>query len=144
MRIRHSVIVSSPGLLPMSYTVSELAGELRVPDRTLRDWLDAGAPHQRDFSSQRCSRYVQREPGDDQRGGGRHGKGFAEWVQRQRKPKRERKLDNGSAYCLRCKKAVKLTEPRTRHIKAKLYLITGLCPQCGATINRGARNGKKD
>ena len=128
MRIRHSVIVSSPGLLPMSYTVSELAGELRVPDRTLRDWLDAGAPHQRD---ERNHIWI-------------NGKGFAEWVQRQRKPKRERKLDNGSAYCLRCKKAVKLTEPRTRHIKAKLYLITGLCPQCGATINRGARNGKND
>ena len=128
MRIRHSVIVSSPGLLPMLYTVSELARELRVPDRTLRDWLDAGAPHHRNEHNHIWINGTQ----------------FAEWVRRQRKPQRELKLDNESAYCLRCKEAVKLTEPRKRHIKAKLYIITGLCPQCGATINRGARNGKND
>jgi hypothetical protein len=40
----HSVIVKAPGILPMLYTVSELAQELRTPERALQDWLAAGAP----------------------------------------------------------------------------------------------------
>ena len=40
----HSVIVRAPILLPMLYTIPELAQELRTPERTLRDWLAAGAP----------------------------------------------------------------------------------------------------
>ncbi len=32
----------------MLYTVSEIAAALAVPERTLRDWLEAGAPHDRE------------------------------------------------------------------------------------------------
>ena len=32
----------------MLYTVSEMAAALGVPERTLRDWLEAGAPHDRE------------------------------------------------------------------------------------------------
>ena len=48
IHIPRAVIVRAPGLLPMLYSVSELAGELNIPDRTLRDWLAAGAHHERD------------------------------------------------------------------------------------------------
>ena len=44
-----SVIVKSPRLLPMLYTARELAIQQRVPERTLRDWLNMGAPHKRDY-----------------------------------------------------------------------------------------------
>jgi hypothetical protein len=45
-KIPHSVIVKASGLLPMLYTVSELAMELDIPGRTLRNWLANGAPRQ--------------------------------------------------------------------------------------------------
>lgn len=32
----------------MHYKVSELAAAIDIPERTLRDWLVAGAPHFRD------------------------------------------------------------------------------------------------
>ena len=44
----HQVIVRAPGLLPMLYKVRELADDLGIPERTLRDWLKNGAPHHRD------------------------------------------------------------------------------------------------
>lgn len=125
MKLPHAVVVKAPGLLPMLYTVRELAEELGLPDRTLRDWLDAGAPYHRD--------------------GRRHiwinGISFKEWVQAQRKPERAGKLQDGQAYCLRCKASVELVAPEQRTIKGKLVHIKGACPQCGCAINRGARNG---
>lgn len=48
IKLPHSVIVRSPGLLPVLYTVRELAEEIVIPERTLRDWLIHGAPHTRD------------------------------------------------------------------------------------------------
>ena len=48
IKFPHSVIAKTPYILPMKYKVSELAEELRIPDRTLRDWLKRGAPHERD------------------------------------------------------------------------------------------------
>jgi hypothetical protein len=39
-RLSHTVIVRAPGLLPMLYTPSELERELRIPARTVREWLD--------------------------------------------------------------------------------------------------------
>jgi len=47
-RLPHQVIVQAPGLLPMLYTLREISTELGVPESTLRDWLDAGAPHHQD------------------------------------------------------------------------------------------------
>jgi hypothetical protein len=40
----HIVLVRAPGLLPMQNKVKELAEELGVPSRTLRDWLNHGMP----------------------------------------------------------------------------------------------------
>jgi hypothetical protein len=110
----------------MLYKVSELAGELDVPERTLRDWLDAGAPSQRDELNHIWI----------------NGKVFSQWVEGQRKPKRVIKLLDHQAYCLRCNMAVELQTPQCRAIKGKLVHIKGICPQCGCSINRGATNGK--
>jgi len=125
MKLPHAVIVKSPGLLPMLYRVRELANELNIPERTLRDWLDAGAPHLRD---ERKHIWI-------------NGTVFNQWVQGQRKPKREHRLLDQQAFCLRCKMVVELSAQEQRAIKGKLVHIKGACPQCGCIINRGARDG---
>ena len=123
-RIPHNVIVRSPGLLPMLYKVSEIAEELDIPDRTLRDWLSKGAPHQRDS---RGHIWI-------------NGKRFSSWVTSIRKKKRTLKLRDDEAFCFRCNEAVKLISPEIRHIKGNLILIKGVCINCGCTINRGGRD----
>ncbi|MBT3388904.1 MAG: hypothetical protein HN413_00680 [Chloroflexi bacterium] len=125
MKLPHAIIVKSPGLLPMRYSVRELAEELKMSERTLRDWLNTGAPHERD---NRQHIWI-------------IGTHFSQWVQEQRKPKRERKLLDHQAYCLRCKDIVELKSPEHQPIKGKLVHIKGVCPHCGCIINRGARNG---
>lgn len=123
IRFPHSVIVKSPGLLPMLYKVSELAKSLSVPDRTLRDWLVAGAPHSRD---QRQNLWI-------------HGKEFADWVTSLRKPRRQRKLRQDEAFCVRCSQPVTMTEVSTHAKQGKLVMIRGKCPNCGCRIWRGDR-----
>jgi len=123
-KLPHSVIVKAPGLLPMLYKVSELAADLSIPDRTLRDWLEAGAPHLRDH-------------------GGRiwvNGRDFSEWVEETRKNKHKSdrpKLNSDQAYCLRCNAIVQLIDPTRVHVKGRLYFIKGTCPHCGCRLNRG-------
>jgi hypothetical protein len=125
MKLPHHVIVKAPGLLPMLYKASELADEIQIPERTLRDWLEAGAPFQRDSSNRIWV----------------NGQEFKQWVQEKRKPKRTFKLLDNQAYCLHCKTAVELLNPERHAIKGKLVNIKGVCPQCGCTINRGGVDG---
>ncbi len=123
IRLPHSAIVRSPGLLPMLYTVSEIAAALGVPDRTLRDWLEAGAPHDRDPHSRIWI----------------HGRKFAGWIAEMREPAKKRKLKDDEAYCMRCNRVVQMTDVSTKAMQGKLILIRGTCPNCGCTINRGGR-----
>jgi hypothetical protein len=123
IHLPHSVIVKAPGLLPMLYKVSELAIELHLPERTLRDWLENGAPHQRNQGGQIWV----------------YGPEFSNWVAGLRKPKRERKLTENQAYCFRCNQIVEMQNASSRPIKGRLIMTKGVCPQCGCTINRGDR-----
>ncbi len=124
--ISQPVLERAPRLLPMLYTVQEIADELGVPNRTLRDWLAAGAPHRKEGKNRI---WIQ-------------GEEFAEWINRQRKPKRRERLADGQAYCLRCNQVVALVDPVTRPVQGKLIHIKGKCPNCGITINRGGRSDK--
>ena len=127
IRLTHSVIVKSPGLLPMLYLPAELASELGMPARTLYDWLKTGAPHTQDAQG---NLWID-------------GRDFAGWVSANRKPHTVReKLQDDQAYCLRCKQAVTLIDPRREQVKGKLILIKGRCPRCGAGINRGGRSDR--
>jgi hypothetical protein len=123
IRLPHSAIVRSPGLLPMLYAVSEIAAALGVPERTLRDWLEAGAPHDRD---QHARIWI-------------HGRKFAGWITAMREPVKRQKLKDDEAYCMRCNRAVQMTDVSTKAMQGKLILIRGTCPNCGCTINRGGR-----
>src|SRR5688572_3767297 len=115
IHLPHPVIVKSPGLLPMHYKVSELAEILCVPERTLRDWLVAGAPHFRDL---RNNVWI-------------HGRDFADWVASLRTPVKAQKLRNGEAFCMRCDKPVAMTDVSTHTMQGKLILMRGKCPHCG-------------
>jgi len=123
LKLPHCVIVKSPGLLPMLYKVSELAEDLHVPDRTLRDWLEMGAPYIKDGSKHIWI----------------NGREFADWVAGHRKPKRERRLTDTQAYCFRCNEVVEMVGPEILPLKGKLVNVRGRCPKCGCVINRGNR-----
>jgi hypothetical protein len=121
MKIPHAVIVRSPALLPMLYKPAELAEALSIPQRTLYDWFNAGAPHQRD--------------------GANHiwvsGQDFAKWVEETRPKKSARpKLTDNEAFCFGCKQAVSLTHSEIVPGKGRQYYIKGICPQCGHKIVR--------
>lgn len=123
IKLPHSVIVKSPGLLPMHYTIRELTQAVGAVERTLRDWLASGAPHLRDSKGHIWI----------------NGREFAGWVAAMRKPKRERKLKDSEGYCMRCRQIVELLEPRTQHMCGKLTSTRGKCARCGCSIHRGGR-----
>jgi len=118
----HLVIMRAPGLLPMLYTPRELEEELGIPSFTLREWTKVGMPFQKDAQGHLWINGVE----------------FAAWVEQIRKDKKRTKLAHDEAYCLHCKKPVKLLNPLVSH-RGKLNLVQGKCPICGTTVNRGGR-----
>ncbi len=124
IKLPHSVIVKAPGLLPMLYTVHEMAEELSLPERTLRDWLAGGAPHTRDRLNHIWI----------------NGQVFAEWIASLRKKPPDSRLKPGEGFCLTCKQAVKMVQPVQRpSANGRLVYITGSCPNCKGKVTRGAR-----
>ena len=122
----HAIITRAPGLLPMMYTTRELAEELKVSFQDIKRLVDGGAPHERDS---RQHLWID-------------GTAFAQWVEETRFSQKNRnRLAHDEALCFRCRKPVKLSKPHAT-INKKQKLLTGICPECGATINRGARHGQ--
>jgi hypothetical protein len=122
-KLPHAVIVKAPGLLPMLYTVSELAGELRMSERTLRDWLHHRAPHTRDRLGHIWV----------------DGQAFTDWVASQRKKAIRGRLQPGEGYCMNCNRIVVMLFPTRRPSSSKLVYIQGVCPHCDGKVSRGAR-----
>jgi hypothetical protein len=118
----HGVIVRAPGLLPMLYTPRELEEELGIPSCTVRDWTKEGMPFQRDTYGHIWINGIE----------------FAAWVERVRAAKKRVRLARDEAYCLHCKKPVKLIGPVVS-LEGKMNRVQGKCPTCGSTINRGGR-----
>jgi hypothetical protein len=118
-----TLIVKAPGLLPMLYTPSELAEVMCVAAFTVREWVKWGLPHTRDETGHIWI----------------SGTDFSAWVANNRPIHKAGRLAPDQAYCLRCRKAVELTEitrsPRNMHV-----IISGTCPVCGCKINRGGRH----
>ena len=116
----HQVIVGAPHLLNMLYTPAELAEELRVPARTVRDWAQFDMPHNKDTSGRLWI----------------HGLEFAAWVVRTRAQRRKTELQPGEAYCVKCKRAVVIQGAHPVTL-SRVVVLTGRCPRCGAEVNRG-------
>jgi hypothetical protein len=123
--LSHAVIVKAPGLLPMLYSLPELADEISLSPQTLRDWLAFDLPHRRDNADHIWI----------------NGRAFADWVQRIRTTRRKVPLAPGQAFCLRCKQPVALSEPSS-HQTGKQVRWSGTCPLCGTKIHRGGRHGQ--
>jgi len=121
-KLPHAVIVKAPGLLPMLYSVSELADELSMPERTLRDWLLHGAPHTCDKLGQIWV----------------NGQAFAAWVLSQRKKAPRSRLKPNEGYCMFCNRIVIVHHPTRRPSAGKLVYIQGQCPHCHGKVSRGA------
>ncbi|MFZ2098719.1 MAG: helix-turn-helix domain-containing protein [Anaerolineales bacterium] len=123
IKLPHAVIVKAPGLLPMLYTVRELAEELSMSERTLRDWLHHGAPHTRNRLGHIWV----------------DGQAFTSWVSSQRKKDPSARLQPGEGYCMICNRAVKIVQPSRRPSVGRLVYIQGFCPHCNGKVSRGAR-----
>jgi len=123
IHLPHFVIVKSSGLLPMLYKIQELSQELKIPDRTLRDWLAKGAPHLKD---ERGHLWV-------------NGQVFARWISSQRKLKIRNRLAATQARCFHCAQVVEIADQTVTKIKGQLVHIRGRCPKCGGQVYRGGR-----
>ncbi len=122
-RLPQAVIVRAPGLLPMLYSPRELGQELRIPARTIREWLGKGLPHQRD---ERGHIWI-------------NGKQLAEWVKTACQKRSHQPLKEDEAYCLHCRRPVTLLNP-TATYRGKQALTRGICAACGHTLYRARRH----
>jgi hypothetical protein len=122
MHFSQMVIVRSAGLLPMLYTPRELGEAIGISPRAIRDWMEMGMPYTRDVKRRIWI----------------NGVGFATWVQSIRSKRQKYRLNDDEAYCLRCKGAVKLSDP-IKSQRGKLIIWTGTCLTCGAKIHRGVK-----
>lgn len=118
INLSHYVIVKSPGLLPMNYKVSELAEELKINSRTLRDWLEYGAPHTRDQDNHIWINGVE----------------FSEWVVKVKKKKTALKMSENQGRCFKCRKIVEIVNPKLSDVTGVVVCISGECSNCGSKV----------
>lgn len=104
-------------LLDMMYTPKELAREVGFAKRQVyRVYIPAGCPHERDS---RQHIWI-------------NGKAFREWV---REVYKKRELAEDEAFCLTCRKPVKMSEPEKRREGRLIYWVCE-CPSCGRKLAR--------
>ena len=123
-RLPHLVIVRAPGLLPMWYSLRELAQELGISIRSIRGWLDQGLPCRRD---ERGHLWID-------------GRQFAAWVKAINTPRTGQSLQSNEAYCLGCRRPVRLLNPNLI-CRGKQRLLRGTCAECGHIVCRAVRHG---
>ena len=127
VRLPHGAIVKAPGMLPMMYTTRELADDLGVAARTVREWATRGMPHERD---RRGHIWV-------------NGREFAEWVDATRRAADGDGMAPDEGYCMRCNARVRMAEPVV-YRGGVSTLLQSACPHCGATVSRGVRDGEPE
>jgi len=123
-RLPHLVIVRAPGLLPMWYSLRELAQELEVSVRSIRVWLDQGLPCRRD---ERGHLWID-------------GRQLAAWVKTSNVQRSRQSLQPHEAYCLHCRRPVTLLNPSST-CRGKQRLVRGTCAVCGHIVCRAVRHG---
>lgn len=110
------------GLLDMLYTPTELAEELGLnPAMLYHQLIPAGLPHSKDSAGHIWI----------------HGAAVSQWLIDFGKSRRQ-PLSADEAYCLRCRQAVTMINPR-RTNSGRVTLLKATCPACGATVNRGVK-----
>jgi hypothetical protein len=128
IQLPHSAITKATGLLPMMYSITELCIELDIPRHTVRAWLQAGLPHQRDS---RQHIWI-------------NGKTCNQWITEIRQAQKKKKhLTGDQAYCLRCQKVIRVKNPQI-FSKNGNRRLSGSCPKCDGTVNKGLSNGQSE
>jgi hypothetical protein len=111
-------------LLNMYYTPCELAKEIGFTTRQVyRVYIPAGLPHQRD---EKKHIWI-------------NGKVFRAWV---KEVYQKQELGINEAFCLTCKKAVKMVKPE-RIQEGRLFYYLCTCPNCGRKLARIITRGKR-
>lgn len=112
-------------LLHMEYTPAELASEIGCPQSVIKRAIEAGCPVRREGKYT----YIV-------------GDAFARWYKTlPKKPKL--RLDNNEAYCLRCRQVRQMAEVEMTPISTGVLLAQGICPICGAVLNRFVKEGEE-
>lgn len=120
-RMTQCQMARMPRLLWMYYTPGELAAEIGCSvDTIYKSYIPAGCPHKRD---ERGHIWI-------------IGNKFRIWALETFKRKPKPKMPNGMAYCLRCRKPVKMLNTTLNPKNVYVEFITGRCAECGATVNR--------
>lgn len=119
-RFTQRAVVSSRGLLPTLYRSAEICQKLGITSGDLHDWMRNGLPYQQDARGHLWF----------------EGQSLAAWVERVRETWPRQALQPNEAYCLRCRRAVPLTNPVQRR-EGRHILHIAQCPHCGCTIHRG-------
>ncbi len=110
-----------PRLMEMMYRPSEIAEEIGVTAETVtRNYLPNGCPFERDKNG---NIWI-------------HGLSFAAWVRSVQAQRKQGRLEDGQAWCLRCEKAVPLDKPKLRFKGRYVVIFQGKCDACGSKINR--------
>jgi DNA-directed RNA polymerase subunit RPC12/RpoP len=121
IKVPHAAIVRAPGLLPMFYTISELAQELQVPQSIIKSWIRAGLSIERDH---RKHIFI-------------NGRKLANWIKKVREMQKPTpNPDISVAFCFKCRSEVGIDNPRLLN-KSRYVLLKAICPHCGAKVNRG-------
>jgi hypothetical protein len=108
-------------LMDMEYKPSEIAEEIGVTTETVyRSYLPGGCPFRRD---QADAIWI-------------HGLSFSEWVRAQTRKKIVQPLQDGQAWCMKCRRAVALVRPRERFRGRYVVIFQGKCETCEMRINR--------
>lgn len=104
-------------LLDMMYTPRELAEEIGFNvDRVYMVYIPGGCPHERD-----AQRHIWI-----------NGKNFKRWFEDVYK---KRSLKPDEAFCLTCKRAVKMRNPEKKQQDGLIYFLCS-CPRCGRVLAR--------
>ena len=126
--LKHCHIVKLGRILNMMYRPSEIAEEIGViTDTVTRSYLPAGLPHERDAQG---NVWI-------------HGPAFVAWAKETiaRKKSQRAGLPEGHAWCMHCKRPVRMIDPKVRTTTRYLEIMQSTCPSCGTSVNRARSRG---
>ena len=109
----------APYLLPMCYSLLELARRLEIEPKLVRGWMAYGMPQQRDHKGRVWI----------------DGIAFARWVHRVCRRRHLLRLAQDEAHCAQCRTVVTLMQPETKGQGSQRWL-EGVCPECSSRIRR--------
>ena len=127
--MKREQLIKLKRLLYMQYRPAEIAEEIGVTvDTIYRSYIPAGAPHKKD---NRGNIWIV-------------GTEFTEWAKEYHDQKRSPKnvLKDGQAWCMNCKKAVTILDPKIKRVNRYIAMIQGTCETCGRKVNRATSASK--